>query len=264
MNAAARRLRGSAAHPQRAVLSVLLLPALALLPAIMLSACAAGGVAVPASRSDRSWLEHVRDAVVPSALSSTYALRRHLSALPPAAGVRDGGQARSVRRASDLARLDSLYLEAVRLCDGDVHEALFALAVATLPYRRFPAVVPIIDLEMTVPVSLESVAAFEARMQALPSMLCTDTPAWGDRDKLPHFFGSAWLSLVSGAPALAVAAGDAVETLEAVFKLQGARDARDRAVNRLGVAWALRLRHQPRALPSSMFRHAHSLAGRQP
>lgn len=233
----------------------------------VLSACAVRAVDAPAPVESRSWIAQVRDAFAPAPLAHVYQLRHHLTTLTPAAGTQtppNGALTREARRRLDLARLDSLYVTALQLTDGNVHEAIVALSVATLPYRRFPAVVPVLGLEVTVPVSLESVAAFDARMLALPSLLFADTPVWGDRDKLPHFFGSAWLSLVSGSPALAVAAGDAVETLESVFKLQGARDRRDHAVNRLGVAWALRLRHRPTTLPSTMFHHAHSLSGTQP
>lgn len=239
-----------------------------LVPAFF-AGCAVHTVHVSPQSASHSWSAQVRDALAPAPLALVYRLRYHLTTLTVAAGAQRlhtsrAASTRATRRQLDLARLDSLYVEALRLCDGNVHEAIFALSVATLPYRRFPAVIPLFSLEVTVPVSLESVAAFEARMQALPTQLFVDTPVWGDRDKLPHFFGSAWLSLVSGSPALAVAAGDAVETMESVFKLQGARDRRDHAVNRLGVAWALRLRHRPATLPSTMFRHAHSLAGTQP
>jgi hypothetical protein len=243
---------------------------LSLLLAALVPGCAVRAVDAPAHSRERSWGAQVRDALAPAPLAHVYRLRHHLTTLAPAAGSQnlhgshDTAFMREARRQLDLARLDSLYVEALQLCDGNVHEAIFALSVATLPYRRFPAVIPLLALEVTVPVSLESVAAFDARMRALPTLLFADTPEWGDRDKLPHFFGSAWLSLAAGSPALAVAAGDAIETLESVFKLQGARDLRDHAINRLGVAWALRLRHRPATLPSTLFRHAHSLSGTQP
>jgi hypothetical protein len=179
-----------------------------------------------------------------------WTLREHIAAFAP---QREGMRADSART-RDLARLDSLYIDAMTLAEGDVHEALLALALATLPYRRFPAVIPLTGISITVPVSLESVCAYDKRLRNLPSILLPDTPHWGDRDKLPHFFGSAWLRLALGNRPVTDAAGVLVEMFEETFKLEGAQDDRDLAVDRLGARFAERLMRAPRTRPSTMFR----------
>ncbi len=224
--------------------------------------CAPRVVGIADHRPEPTIAQELRNAVVPSTISLTYQLRQHLAAQTHAAGPQGPAALRRERRRRDLRRLDSLYVEALGRSDGNVHEALFALSVATLPYHRFPAVLPLLGIGVSVPVSLESEESFALRMRALPSMLFDDTPLSGDRDKLPHFFGSAWLSLMIGVPDLAAACGDAIEVLETIFKLEGASDARDRTMNRLGVRFAERLRRSPATLPSSIIRRAHALTTR--
>ncbi len=185
----------------------------------------------------RRWL-------LPVELNLIYDLRAHISSLPL--------QERS--READLRRVDEIYARAVYLAEGDAVRAMLACAWATLPYHTFPARIPLLGIGLRVPVSTESKAAYNRRMARLPGKLFADSPRGLDRDKLPHFFGSAWLQLVTRTPDLVVAAGELLELSEAVFKLEGARDPRDIAINRLGVCFARQLQQQRDVRPSEILK----------
>jgi hypothetical protein len=188
-----------------------------------------------------SWL---RRAVLPEPLGIMLELRDYITEL-------EAPETRT--RESDLKRLDAIFDRAVYLAEGDAMHALLILTWATLPYHRFPAVLPLLDWTITVPVSTESREAFRRRLANLPGMLLEDTPPSLDRDKPPHFFGSAWLQCVLNSPELADAAGNMLEWMEEVFKLEGFRDERDILVNRLGIIFAMQLQRQQAVRPSDIF-----------
>lgn len=190
------------------------------------------------------WL-FFRGYVLPDELSLIYELRSWLRRQEPL---------KPRTRKGDLRRTDEIYRRAVYLAEGDAAKAMLACAWATLPYHTFPARVPLIDIGITVPVSTERRDAFEQRMANIPGMLFSDTPRSLDRDKLPHFFGTAWLQLITGSPGLAIFAGEALEWMEEVFKLEGSRDPRDIAVNRLGVSFARELQAHRDVLPSDILK----------
>ena len=190
------------------------------------------------------WL-FLRGIILPDELSLIYELRAWLRRQDPL---------HPRTREGDLRRTDEIYRRAVYLAEGDAVLAMLGCAWATLPYHTFPARIPLIDVGITVPVSTERRDAFERRMANIPGMLFPDSPRGLDRDKLPHFFGSAWLQLLTGRPGLAVFAGEALEWAESVFKLEGSRDARDIAVNRLGVRFARELQAHRDVLPSDILK----------
>jgi hypothetical protein len=187
-----------------------------------------------------------RRLLLPRELSLVYDLRALISAQQPPYPP---------GRLADLRRLDAIYMRAVYLAEGDPFLALFALSFATLPYHTFPARVPLFDIGVTIPVSTESHEDFSRRMKNLPGRLFPDSPPSLDRDKLPHFFGSAWLQCVSRNPDLVEMAGELLELAEEMFKLEGSRDERDIIVNRLGVDFAIALQQHRQVLPSDIFKN---------
>lgn len=194
--------------------------------------------------TDGLW-PRIRRLFIPRELSLAYELRTLIAAQEPI---------RPRSRGADLRRLDALYLRAVYLAEGDRFLALMALSIATLPYHTFPARVPLIGLVITVPVSTEAIEDYQQRMENLPGMLLPDSPPSLDRDKLPHFFGSAWLQCVSRNPDLVMLAGEMLELGEELFKLEGSRDIRDILVNRRGIQFAIALQQQKNVLPSDFFK----------
>jgi hypothetical protein len=191
---------------------------------------------------------YFRGAMLPRAWEKVYELRAAIrgfthdtSNIDPAA-----------HRLHDLVLVDSIYFAAVDLCDGNIREAVFVCSVATLPYHSFPAVIPLTGIVIRVPVSTESRAAFERRMTALPGQLFADTPSGGDRDKLPHFFGSTWLYLMTRNDDLVHFLGHCVEFFESVFKLEGSEDERDIHADDLGAAFGRLLLEHADAKPSEV------------
>lgn len=188
----------------------------------------------------------LRRVLLPRQLSLIYDLRELITAQdPPDPRTRQ----------TDLQRLDAIYVHAVYLAEGDIALTLFALSVATLPYHTFPARVPLLGWSVTVPVSMESREDFLRRLANLPGLLLADSPPQLDRDKLPHFFGSAWLHCMLRDEDLTMAAGELIEYGEELFKLEGFRDERDLVVNRLGARFADALMRQRLVLPSDFFRN---------
>lgn len=190
----------------------------------------------------------LRRILLPRELSLVYDLRALITAQQPLAPR---------TRQADLRRLDAIYVHAVYLAEGDIALTLFALAVATLPYHTFPARIPLLGWSVTVPVSTESREDFSRRLANLPGLLLADSPPQLDRDKLPHFFGSAWLHCTLRDEELTMAAGELIEIGEEVFKLEGFRDERDLVANRLGASFADALMRQRRVLPSDIFMNEH-------
>ena len=196
-------------------------------------------------RPEHSFWSSLRRVLLPREISLVYDLRELITAQKPLAP-------RS--REGDLRRLDAIYRRAVYFAEGDAELALLALSYATLPYHTFPARIPLLGIGVTVPVSTESRETFERRMANLPGLLLPDSPPQLDRDKLPHFFGSAWLQCAMRNEELTVAAGELLEIAEELFKLEGFSDERDIIVNRLGAEFAIALMRQRRVLPSDIFK----------
>ncbi len=186
----------------------------------------------------------LRRMLLPEPVGIMLELREHITKLEPQLH-------RS--RESDLKRLDEIFERAVYLAEGDAMQALLILTWATLPYHRFPAVLPLLNWTITVPVSTETRAAFDRRLANLPGVLLKDSPPSLDRDKLPHFFGSAWLQCAVNSPEIADAGGSLLEWMEEIFKLEGFRDERDIVVNRLGIIFGMQLQRQRAVRPSDIF-----------
>lgn len=195
---------------------------------------------VHSTSSDDFW-ETIRRFVLPSYLDNMYRLRSYIAS---------DEFSRSSDSLSTAQRVDAIYLKAVMLTDGNVMEALFLCAVATLPYKTFPAVIPLVNFVITVPVSTESEGQFRRRLKNLPSGLFLDSHARGDQDKLTHFFGSAYLVCVLKAPLWTMSIGSCVEMLESIFKLEGSRDLRDEVANERGIAFGTELMQLRDVLPS--------------
>ncbi len=186
----------------------------------------------------------LRRMLLPEPTGIMLELRDHITKLEP--------QLKRTRE-SDLARLDEIFERAVYLAEGDAMQALLILTWATLPYHRFPAVLPLLNWTITVPVSTETRAAFDRRLANLPGVLLKDSPASLDRDKLPHFFGSAWLQCALNSSEIADTGGSMLEWMEEMFKLEGFRDERDIVVNRLGIIFGMQLQRQRAVRPSDIF-----------
>lgn len=155
----------------------------------------------------------------------------------------------------DAAASDSIFIQAINFTDGDISEALLALMLATVPYREVPIQVPLINSIIYYPLTSADEETFLKKNENLPRYLFFDSPIneYGDKDKLAHFFGSAFLSYESNIFDLGKLIGYFVEAFEESFKVQSNIDLRDLDVNEYGRMFGNLLKENNKLLPSQIF-----------
>jgi len=134
--------------------------------------------------------------------------------------------------ANDRETLDALYEYAYYKAHGNERSASFAMLVAVFEHRTIP-----LKLGLAIPLSFEEEEAFRRRVERLPRHIYNDTT--DDRDKLQHFFSSAYAQRTLGMSWLVNAFGEVIEILEEKFVTGGANDRRDIVANRDGMRFAL-------------------------
>jgi len=166
--------------------------------------------------------------------------------------IRTDEFARVRSESGDLVAVDAIFEEASRLCWGNRGEALYVATMATMDHRQVGVRVPGLGPLLWFPLTSEFEDDYAERVARLPVALYPDSPPGpaGDRDKLQHFFGSAFLTFFSGSIETADEAGRFVEWGEGAFIVEGQGDDRDLRANRHGQDFGLRLRSDPSAQPS--------------
>jgi hypothetical protein len=156
---------------------------------------------------------------------------------------------------SDLALTDTIYLRAVHYKDYNYSEALLALTFAVIPYKSVPVKIPLIGIKLNFPLTSDCDSIFVLKNRNIPKEFYDDTPAgnYGDKDKLAHFFGSAYISYTSRIFDLGNLIGYFVESFEDKFKVQSAVDPRDMRTNTLGQLFGRILKINKEILPSDVF-----------
>lgn len=155
----------------------------------------------------------------------------------------------------DLSSTDSIFIIAVKFNDGNIGDALLGLMLATVPYREVPIQLPIVNSIVNFPLTSADEETFLMKNENLPRYLFFDTPQnnYGDKDKLAHFFGSAFLSYESNIFDLGKLIGYFVEAFEESFKVQSSVDVRDLDVNYYGRMFGEILKEKKTVLPSQIF-----------
>jgi hypothetical protein len=168
------------------------------------------------------------------------------------------------RGAGDSRAVDALYVRARELSWGNTYEALLVSTLATMEHRRIGIRVPVIGPLLWIPLTSEFEDDFRSRLQSLPSRFYADTPPGiaGDRDKLQHFFGSAFLTYLLESRTGADRIGEFVEWGEERFVVDGVNDERDRRANWQGQQFGLKLLEDQGARPSGFLRS--DVAEREP
>lgn len=141
----------------------------------------------------------------------------------------------------DLRAVDALYIRALRLTRGNRGMALFYCTVATMDHRLVGIRIPFFKTYL--PLTSESFKEFTRRTRNLPTHFYPDSPPhrFGDRDKLQHFFGSAFIANVFESRGAAERTGFFIEWGEEAFIVDGAYDKRDMRANRQGREFGLAL-----------------------
>ncbi len=153
----------------------------------------------------------------------------------------------------DLALVDTLYLRAVKFEDYDYSDALFVLTFTTIPYRVVPIKFPLLPL-LHFPLTSASDSIYKLKNKNLPKLIYFDSPEnnFGDKDKLAHFFGSAFLSYTSNIFDLGDLIGYFVEAFEQNFKVQSLIDPRDLQTDTIGNIFGEFLKKDKNILPSQI------------
>lgn len=154
------------------------------------------------------------------------------------------------RTSGDRRAVDRIFREALHLSWGNRGEALLLSMLATFDHRII-GVRLMFGAVLWLPLTGEFPEDFNRRVSALPRILYPDTPPEGDRDKLQHFFGSAWLTIALGSDSTADTIGEFIEDGEELAIVGGVRDPRDLRANRDGQRFALALDNDLSVLPSS-------------
>ena len=155
---------------------------------------------------------------------------------------------------SDLALVDSIYIRAIAFTKEDYSEALLALTFTTVPYKVIPIIIPIIMEVIYYPLIAADDSTFNLKNKNLPQKLFFDSPnkEYGDKDKLAHFFGNAFLGYSQNIFDLSDLIGYFVESFEESFKVQSKVDYRDLDVNWYGDLFGKLLRDNSILLPSQI------------
>jgi len=155
----------------------------------------------------------------------------------------------------DVAATDSIFSEAMRFTEYDYGDALIALMLATVPYNEVPIQIPILNSTVYYPLTSADEETFLTKNENLPRYLFFDSPQnnYGDKDKLAHFFGSAFLSYESNIFDIGKLIGYFVEAFEESFKVQSSVDLRDLDVNEYGRLFGDLLKENKDLLPSQIF-----------
>jgi len=161
-------------------------------------------------------------------------------------------------RCGDMRTIDAIYLKSLKIAAYNIARALFLSLMAVLEHRKIDIKMPIVGT-LKVPLTFEKDSIFSARIKHLPTHVYSDSPTTpeGDRDKLQHFFGSAYLSYASEAPEFARTAGNMIEWGEPVFIVGGTDDPRDKRANKQGESFGRDLLVVTTLLPSDYLTFQH-------
>ncbi|MBU2494845.1 MAG: hypothetical protein KJ571_19655 [Bacteroidetes bacterium] len=156
------------------------------------------------------------------------------------------------RNSDDLTQIDSIYLEALNISENDISEALLVLTFATLPFDKMPVKIPFIGNNFDLILQEIDPVLLKKKNNNLPSKLFFNTPPGGDKDKLAHFFGNAFLAYNISFFNISKILGIFVELFEESFKVSGGLDYRDIEANNFGEFFGIMLNKNRKILPSEV------------
>ena len=155
---------------------------------------------------------------------------------------------------NDLALADTIYLRMLKYENYDYLNTLFELTFAVIPYNKVHVRIPFINSIVVYRLPCAPDSIYRGKNNNLPRRFFFDTPRdnYGDKDKLAHFFGSAYISYAQNFVDLGDLIGYFVEVFEENFEVQNAIDQRDLQTNTLGNLFGEMLRKDKSILPSQV------------
>jgi hypothetical protein len=148
----------------------------------------------------------------------------------------------------DTTAMNTIFALGYLLCDGKSKGALLATSISVLDHKTIP-VKFLFGLEIDIPLTIETQQHFDIRTAQLPSRIYSDSIE--DRDKLQHFFFSAYLKRTLGMNWLCNLLGSFIEGGEDLFIIGGVDDPRDRQANADGIIFATKLGQDSTTRPST-------------
>lgn len=196
---------------------------------------------------DHAWLD--LSALLPGFIRDQIELKRF---------IRDPRFAALRVQCTDTTAIDAIFLRALEIADGDIQYALFIALFGTMDHYRLGLRIPLLGV-LTLPLTTESESTFRLRHQHLPKHVLPDSVGAheSDKDKLQHFFGSAYLTYLTHSRGTANLIGNSIEVGEEAFVVGGANDDRDKYANHLGQLFGMRLLEGEDVLPSDILWHTH-------
>ena len=155
------------------------------------------------------------------------------------------------RTYDDTLAVDAIFDRAMLIADGDVKHALLISILAVMDHKRLGLKIPIIG-SVYFPLTFESDSLFRLRRTHLPKKILSNVQKASDKDKLQHFFGSAYIAYATRSNSFAEMIGDLFELGEDRFVLGGKDDPRDKQANAKGREFGLRLLKDGNILPSDV------------
>lgn len=153
---------------------------------------------------------------------------------------------------SDLVLIDTLYLRAVHFHMGAIDEALLTLTFATLAFNEMPLHIPYTNIKLSAKLPSGPEGTLKKKIPKIPKQVLIDSPqsSFGDKDKVAHFFGNAFLSYSVSLFNLSKFLSILVVLFEDAFKVEGTIDNRDFIANFLGYHFGKQLSSNAQYLPS--------------
>ncbi|HED07517.1 MAG TPA: hypothetical protein ENI57_05325 [Ignavibacteria bacterium] len=154
---------------------------------------------------------------------------------------------------SDIQLIDSIYIYQLKYQNYNFTETLLSLTFALVPVRKVPIKFPLLN-KFNYPLISVTDSLFNLKNKHLPKYFFVDSPTnkFGDKDKLSHFFGSAFISYSSNIFDFGNLIGYFVEVFEDNFKVQSTIDKRDMMANTLGNLFGKMLKKNKKVLPSQI------------
>jgi len=154
---------------------------------------------------------------------------------------------------SDIQLIDSIYVYQLKYQNYNFTETLLSLTFALVPVREVPIKFPLLN-KLNYPLISVTDSLFNLKNKHMPKYFFVDSPTnnFGDKDKLSHFFGSAFISYSSNIFDFGNLIGYFVEVFEDNFKVQSTIDKRDMMANTLGNLFGKMLKKNKNILPSQI------------
>ncbi len=151
----------------------------------------------------------------------------------------------------DTLAVDAIFDRAMLIADGNVKYALLIATFAVMDHQHLGLKLPLIG-SVYIPLTFENELLFRLRRAHLPKKILNDNKRSSDKDKLQHFFGSAFIAYTTNSNSFAEMIGDLFEIGEDRFVLGGKDDQRDKQANEKGREFGLQLLRDENILPSDV------------